>query len=72
MIKEIYKNKYRVLLFSFSIFIAAINFNLLLKPISLVSGGSGGLALVLQNVFNISTSDLITIIYIMERIYISF
>lgn len=68
MIKDIYENKYRVLLFSFSILIAAINFNLLLKPISLVSGGSGGLALVLENIIPLSTSHLITIIYVITVI----
>ena len=68
MIKNIYQNKFRVLLFSFSILAAAINFNLLLKPISLVSGGSGGLALVLENFCHISTSHLITIIYIITVI----
>ena len=68
MIKDIHANKYRVLLFSLSILVAAINFNLLLKPISLVSGGSGGLALVLQKVLSISTSNLITIIYIITVI----
>lgn len=68
MIKDIYKNKYQVLLFSLSILVAAINFNLLLKPISLVSGGSGGLALVLKNLFSISTSHLIAITYIITVI----
>ena len=68
MIRDICQNKFRVLLFSFSILVAAINFNLLLKPINLVSGGSGGLALVLQNICTISTSHLITIIYIITVI----
>ena len=68
MIRNIYQNKYRVLLFSLSILIAAINFNLLLKPISLVSGGSGGLSLVLQNFLDISTSHLIAIIYVIMAI----
>ena len=64
MIKDIYHNKLRILLFSISIMVAAINFNLLLKPVHLVSGGTGGLALVLQNVFDISTSHLIAITYV--------
>ena len=68
MIKEIYQNKKQVVLFSLSILVAAINFNLLLKPIDLVSGGSGGLALVLQNFINISTSHIIAIIYVITVI----
>ena len=62
--KNIYQNKVRIVIFSFSLLLAAINFNLLLKPINMVSGGSGGLALVLTNFINISTSHLIAIIYV--------
>ena len=68
MIREIYQNKRQVVLFALSILVAAINFNLLLKPINLVSGGSGGLALVLQNVINISTSHIIAVIYVITVI----
>ncbi len=64
MMREIYQNKRQVVLFALSILVAAINFNLLLKPLNLVSGGSGGLALVLQNIINISTSHIIAIIYV--------
>ena len=46
--KELYQNKKRVVIFVISILVSAINFNLLLKPISIVCGGSGGLALVFQ------------------------
>jgi len=66
--KEIYQNKKHVLIFSFSILISAINFNLLLKPINMVSGGSGGLALVLKNIVNISTSHIIAIVYVITII----
>lgn len=44
--------------------IAAINFNLFSKPINLVTGGSPGLSLVISNIVDLSTSDIITIIYI--------
>ena len=64
MIKDLYQNKARILLFSFSILISSINFNLLLKPINMVSGGSGGLALVLRIVIDISTSHIIAIVYV--------
>ena len=66
--EKFYKNKRHVIIFIFSILISAINFNLLLKPISIVCGGSGGLALVLQNVLHISTSDIIAIVYVISMI----
>lgn len=66
--EKFYKDKKHVVIFVFSILISAINFNLLLKPISIVCGGSGGLALVLQNVFPMSTSDIIAIIYVISMI----
>ncbi len=66
--KDLYKNKMHVIIFVLSILVSAINFNLLLKPINLVSGGSGGLALVLQNVVSISTSHIIAIVYVITII----
>ena len=66
--KELYENKRRVVIFSISILLSAINFNLLLKPIKLVCGGSGGVALILNKVFNISTSHVIAIIYVITVI----
>ncbi len=64
MIKILKQDYKKIIGFNFAIILSAINFNLLLKPINLVSGGAGGLALVLENIFHISTSHLITIIYI--------
>ena len=64
MIKEMYHDKIKIIIFTITILVSAINFNLLLKPISMVSGGSGGLALVLQNFISISTSHIIAIIYV--------
>ena len=66
--KEIYSNRRHVIIFVLSILVSAINFNLLLKPINLVSGGSGGVALIVQKVFNISTSHVIAIVYIITII----
>lgn len=66
--KSLYKNKKHVIIFAISILVSAINFNLLLKPINIVSGGSGGLALVFRNIFNISTSHIIAIIYVITII----
>lgn len=68
MIKDLKKDLPKVILFTLAIIMASINFNLLLKPINVVAGGAGGLALVLTNVFHISTSDLITIIYVITVI----
>ena len=66
--KDLYKNKTHVFIFVLSILVSAINFNLLLKPINLVSGGSGGVALVVQNIVNISTSHVIAIVYVITII----
>ncbi len=66
--KKIKKDKIRIIIFTISILISAINFNLLLKPINIVSGGSGGVALVLKNVISISTSHIIAIVYVITVI----
>ena len=62
------KNSFSYLAFIFANVISAINFNLLMKPINLVAGGSAGLSLILEKYFHISTSNLITIIYIIAFI----
>lgn len=62
--KELLSNRSHLLLFILSIFISAVNFNLLLKPISIVSGGSGGLALVIEKITYVSTSDTIALVYV--------
>ena len=68
MIDSLKRNYGKIILFTLAIILAAINFNLLLKPINVVSGGAGGLALVLENIFHISTSNLIAIIYVITVI----
>ncbi len=65
---KIKKNLLRYFFLTLANLIAAINFNLLAKPINLVSGGSPGLALVISKIIDISTSDVITIIYIITFI----
>ena len=62
------KSLLHIIIFSLTIVIAAINFNLLLKPVNVVSGGSGGLSLVLGNIVPLSTSHLIAIIYVITVI----
>lgn len=61
-IKNIFK---RYLSLTIALIISALCFNLLLSPINLVAGGTNGLAIVLEQIFGISSNDLITIIYIM-------
>ena len=68
MMNALKRDWHKILLFTIAIIMAGINFNLLLKPINVVSGGAGGLALVLENIFHISTSHLIAIIYIITVI----
>ena len=58
------KNFSKYLLLTFANLISAISFNLLVKPINLVSGGSPGLALVISKVVDLSTSQIINIIYV--------
>ena len=65
---DLFDNKKRVIIFTIAIFISAINFNLLLKPISIVCGGSGGIALVFEKIFHISTSHIIAIVYVITVI----
>ena len=62
------KNLPRYLLLTFANLIAAVSFNLLVKPINLVSGGSPGLALVISKIVDLSTSQIINIIYVITFI----
>ncbi len=62
---KIFKENYqKYLIFTFANLLSAINFNLLLKPINLVAGGSPGLSLIISNIIPISTSSIVAIIYI--------
>lgn len=62
------KNFHRYIYLTIANLIAAVNFNLLAKPINLVSGGSPGLSLIINKIVNISTSDIILIIYVITFI----
>lgn len=66
--KELLSNKKHLLLFILSILVSAINFNLLLRPINIVCGGSGGLALVVSKISFIKTSDTIALVYVITVI----
>ena len=68
-IKDIYQHFIkRYLILTVALFISAICFNLLLKPMNIVAGGTSGLALIVEKVFNVPTSLFITIVYIITFI----
>ena len=58
--------KYIILLIS--LFVAALNFNLFLKPLNLVTGGNQGIALIIRHTINIKPSLTILIINIISLI----
>lgn len=58
--------KYLILLIS--LFIAALNFNLFLKPLNLVTGGNQGIAIILKHIMNLKPSLIILIINIISLI----
>jgi len=66
ILKNVYFNNIFKRYFSLTIalIISAICFNLLLKPLNLVAGGTNGIAIVLEHVFDISSDKTILIIYI--------
>lgn len=50
------------------LFIAALNFNLILKPLNLVTGGTQGLTLLIKNIIDIRPSIIILIINVITLI----
>ena len=58
--------KYLILLLS--LFIAAINFNVFLKPLNLVTGGNQGIAIIIKHLTNLKPSLIILIINIISLI----
>lgn len=58
--------KYSVLIIC--LFVSAINFNLLMKPVNFVTGGTPGLSIVLESFFNIPTNYFIYTVYIITFI----
>ena len=59
-------NKYLVLLFL--LFVAAINFNMILKPLSLTTGGNQGLAIIFSHILNVRPSLIILVVNIIMLI----
>lgn len=58
--------KYLILILS--LFIAALNFNLFLKPLNLVTGGNQGIAIIIKHITNLKPSLIILIINIISLI----
>ena len=57
------------------LFVAALNFNLVLKPLHIITGGTGGFALVFANILNITPSLIIfiinTIMFLVSLVFLS-
>lgn len=54
----------RYLLLIFALFISAVYYNLLLYPSKIVAGGTGGLAIIIESLFNITPSIFMLIFYV--------
>lgn len=52
----------RILILCFAQLLSALVFNLFQKKANLVTGGAGGIALILNHIFGFNTSDVITIV----------
>ncbi len=63
-LKNIKKNIFLLI----CLFFAALNFNLILKPLNLVTGGTQGLAIILTHLFKIKPSTIVLIINVIALI----
>lgn len=69
MLNLTFKNNIlRYLFFLFILFIAAINFNLFLRPLELVTGGTQGIAVVLEHLLKFDPAIIILVINIIALI----
>lgn len=70
ILKKINSNHIFIRYFSlvFAEFVSAICFNLLLKPVNIVAGGTSGLSLIIEESFHIDTDIFIAIIYVITFI----
>lgn len=62
--KVVHKNIKRYLKVLLGTILCALSFDLFLSPLKIVVGGTNGLSILIGEIFNIDTSRLITIIYI--------
>lgn len=62
------KNSQKYLLLFLYLFFAALNFNLILKELNLVTGGTQGLAILINKVTNLSPATIVLIINVIALI----
>lgn len=60
---------YRYLMLIISLFVYAVNYNLIMKPLSLVAGGTNGLAVVMESAFGIDSTLFLLLFYIATAIF---
>ena len=58
----------KYLLLLIILFIASLNFNIILKPLNLVTGGTQGFAIIINHLFNLSPSLVILIVNLLMLI----
>jgi len=56
------KNGKKIILLLICLFFAALNFNLILKPLSLVTGGTQGVAILINHLLNVKPALIVLII----------
>ena len=61
--KEKYYKIYRYFILILMLLLSAINFNLLMKPINFVTGGTPGFAILVEHVFDVDSTFVIYLIY---------
>jgi len=66
--KEILRNAFKYFVLILCLFISALNFNLLMKPVNFVTGGTPGLSIIIEYFFGIPTNYFIYFIYIVTFI----
>ena len=64
MKNKIFKNILKYLALTLCLFVSAFNFNLFMKPVNFVTGGTPGLAIIVEYFFKIPTNYFIYIVYI--------
>ena len=68
MKNEIAKKVFKYFVLILCLFISAINFNLLMKPVNFVTGGTPGLSIIIEYFFGIPTNYFIYFVYIITFI----
>ena len=63
---------YKISLLTFLMFISALNYNLFLNPTKIVAGGVNGISIIIENLFSITPSVSMIIIYSLMLIIVVF